>query len=61
MRRAHMGMLMASLATTVCAMVELHKDNFDETIEANSEVLVHFLAPCTLLALKPPLPMLCRV
>ena len=39
-------MIMASLATTIGTMVELHKDNFDETIEANSEVLVHFLAPC---------------
>ena len=55
MRRAHLGMIMASLATTIGTMVELHKDNFDETIEANSEVLVHFLAPCMPLALK-----LCR-
>ena len=47
-RRAQLGMILASLATAVGSdtMVEMHKDIFDDSIEANSEVLVHFLAPC---------------
>eukprot|EP00966_Prymnesium_polylepis_P042098 977696-Prymnesium_polylepis.1 len=27
-------------------IVELHRDNFDDTLASNDDVLVHFYAPC---------------
>jgi thioredoxin-like negative regulator of GroEL len=39
------GVFLASAAAGEFAFQELHKDNFDEALEKNEEVLVHFYAP----------------